>query len=70
MQVHEVEGDPRLEVPIDTVDVDRASDVDDLAVAEIRLRDGLVDRLVLRDPLPEVDLRLGLGHVLVVRIAR
>lgn len=68
MQVHQVKRDPTLEVSVDPVDVNRPSNVDDLAVAEMRFRDGLVDGLVLRDSLPEIDLGGFLGHVLVVGV--
>lgn len=70
MQVHQVECDSTLEVSVDSVDVNGSSNVDDLAVAEMRFRDGFVDGLVLSDSLPEVDLGGLLRHVLVVRISR
>jgi hypothetical protein len=68
VQVHEVESDPTLEVPGDPIDLDLSTDVDDLAPRDIGLGDGLIDALVLLDPLPEIPLGLFLAHVLVIGI--
>jgi hypothetical protein len=70
MQVHQVVRHPTLQIPSDLVDMHRPSDVDDLAVAEMRLRDRLVDSFVLGDSVLEVRFGVGFRHVLVVWVAR
>jgi hypothetical protein len=70
MQIHQVVRHPTLQVPSDLVDVHRSTDVDDLAVTEMGLRDGLVDGFVLGDPILEIALGVSFRHVLVVWVAR
>lgn len=70
MQVHQVEGDPTLQVTSYPVDLHLSTDVQDLAPRDVRFRNGLIHALVLFDPFPEIPFGLFLAHALVVGITR
>lgn len=69
MQIHQVERDPALQIPMYARHGDLAPDVRDAQVREVRLGDRLVHLLVLRDAAQEVALRDLARHVLVVGVA-
>lgn len=70
VQIHQVKCDSTLQVPLNLVDGHLSTDIENPTVAQIRFRDGLVDRLVGGDPFPEIRLGFGFGHVLVIGITR
>jgi hypothetical protein len=70
MQVHQVKGDPTLQVTSYPVDLHLSTDIQDLAPRDIRFRNGLIHALVLFDPFPEIPFGLFLAHALVVGITR
>jgi hypothetical protein len=70
VQVHQVKGDPTLQVTSYPVDLHLSTDVQDLAPRNVRFRNGLIHALVLFDPFPEITLGLFLAHALVIGITR
>lgn len=70
VQIHQVECDTTLQIPLYSVDGDLTTDVKDPTETQIGLRDCIVHRLVCRDPFPEISLGFGFCHILVIWIAR
>jgi hypothetical protein len=70
MQVHQVKGNPTLQVTSYPVDLHLSTDIQDLAPRDIRFRNGLIHALVLFDPFPEIPFGLFLAHALVIGITR
>jgi hypothetical protein len=70
MQVHQVKGDPTLQVTSYPVNLHLPTDVQDLAPRDIRFCNGLIHALVLLDPFPEIPFSLFLAHALVIGITR
>lgn len=70
MQVHQIERDSTLQIPLDSIDRYLSSDIHDPAKADPRLRNRLIHALVLLDSFPEITFSVLFGHASVIRIAR
>jgi len=70
MQIHQKERDSTLEVSVDSRDGHLAPHIHNLDITQMRLGDGLVHLLILRDPAQEVTLRLFRVHILIIGIPR
>lgn len=70
MQIHQVERDSTLQIPLDPIDGDLPADVHNPTKADAGLGDGLVDTLILLNPLTEIALSVLFRHAGVVWVAR
>jgi hypothetical protein len=70
MQVHQVESNSTLQIPLDTINRDLPPNIQDPTETDLGFRNRLIDRLVGCYTFSEIRLGLGFRHVLVVRIAR
>lgn len=68
MQVHQVECDPTLQIPLDTVHGHLLADVENAAEADPRLGDCLIHGLVLGDAFSEIRLGLFSRHACVIGV--
>jgi len=70
MQVHQVECNSTLQVPLDSIDRYLTTDIQDSTETDFRLRDSLIHRFVCCYTFPEIGLGFGFRHACVVWIAR
>ncbi len=69
MQIHQVERDPTLQIPLNPVDGDLLADVQDFTERNVGLCDRLIDAFVLFYPFPEIALGLFSRHAIIIWIA-
>lgn len=70
MQVHEIERNSTLQIPVDFADHHLAAYIDNLQVTEMGFGDGFVNSFVLLYAADEIALGVLTRHIFVVRIAR
>jgi hypothetical protein len=70
MQVHQIERDSTLQIPLDAIDGDLLPDVPYPTERDVWLGDGLINALILLDTVAEVSLGLVARHAFVIWIPR
>ena len=69
MQIHQIKGNPRLQIPLNLVDRHLLPYVQNAAERDPRLGDGLIHLFVRLDAALEVVDSLFLAHARIVRVA-
>lgn len=68
MQIHQVKRDPRLQIPVDLVQLDRPSNIDNLTPGQMLFVQRLIDFLILGDSRSKIFLRIFLTLSSIIRI--